>query len=291
MVRTSTLQSCWLHPGTTDSRLLKWNNKCLCSSSPLLKGWSTDYHQTTKCELLAHNEKSTEASFQKHFSNFNSNFSLWNIALQEIEILKKKNGPSHSGKTFKSLLWGSKFTSLHKSLGTKNIRGLSIIQDNVVYTSPLIFSPILKAVQFSCSVMSDSLWPMDCSTAGFPVHHQLPELAQTQFHWVSDAIQPTHPLSSPSPPTFNPSQHQGLFKWVSTSYQVAKVLEFRVQHQSFQWILRTDFLQDWLVGSPCSPRDSQESSPTPQFKSINSSVPSFLYGSNSHIYSWLLEKP
>ena len=94
---------------------------------------------------------------------------------------------------------------------------------------------------------------------------------------VSDAIQPSHPLSSPSPPAFNLSQHQGLFQWVSSSHQVAKVLEFQFQlKHSFQWIFRTDFLLEWLVWSPGSPRDSQESSPTPQFKS-NSSAFSFLY--------------
>ena len=119
--------------------------------------------------------------------------------------------------------------------------------------------------------------PTDCSTPGFPVHHQLPELTETQVHCIGEASQPSHPLSSPSPPTFNLSQHQGLFQWVSSSHQVAKVLEFQLQYQSFQWIFRTDFLYDWLVGSPCSPRDSQESSPTPQFTSINSSVLSFLY--------------
>ena len=74
-----------------------------------------------------------------------------------------------------------------------------------------------------------------------------------------------------------PPQHQGLFQWVSCSHQVAKGLELQLQHQSFQWTLRTDLLEDGLVGSPCSPRDSQESSPTPQFKSINSSALSFLY--------------
>ena len=84
--------------------------------------------------------------------------------------------------------------------------------------------------------------PMECSTPGLPVHHQLPEFTQTLVHWVSDAIQPSHPLSSPSPPTFNFSQHQGLFKWVSSLHQVVKVLEFQLQHQSFQWIFRTDFL-------------------------------------------------
>ena len=84
--------------------------------------------------------------------------------------------------------------------------------------------------------------PMDSSTPGLPVHHQLPEFTQTHVHWVSDAIQPSHPLSSPSPPAFNLSQHQGLFQWVSCSHQVAKVLEFQLQHQSSQWISRTDFL-------------------------------------------------
>ena len=83
----------------------------------------------------------------------------------------------------------------------------------------------------------------------------------------------------PSPPAPNPSQHQGLFQWVNSWHEVAKVLEFQLQHQSFQWTPRTDLLQDGLVGSPGSPRDSQESSPTPQFKSINSSALSFLFSS------------
>ena len=99
---------------------------------------------------------------------------------------------------------------------------------------------LFSSGQFSRLVVSDSSWPMHCSTPSFPVHHQLPEFTQT--HWVSDAIQPSHPLLSPSPPTFNLSQHQGLFQWVSSSNQVAKVLEFQLQHQSFQWIFGTDFL-------------------------------------------------
>ena len=118
---------------------------------------------------------------------------------------------------------------------------------------------------------------MNCSTPGLPVHHQLTEPTQTHVHWVGDAIHPSHPLSSPSPPTFNLSHHQSLFKWVSSSHQVAKVLEFQLQHQSFQWMFRTDFLYDGLVESSCSPRDSQESSLTPQFKGISSSTFSFLY--------------
>ena len=119
--------------------------------------------------------------------------------------------------------------------------------------------------------------PMDCSMPGLPVHHQLPEFTQTHVHWVGDAIQPSHPLSSPSPPAFNLSQHQGLFQWVSSLHQVARVLEFQLQHQSFQWLFRTDFLYDGLVGSPCCPRNYQESSPIPQLKSIDSMVLSFLY--------------
>ena len=131
----------------------------------------------------------------------------------------------------------------------------------------------LSSVTQSCPKLCDA---MDCSTPGFPVHHQLLELVQSHVHQVSDPIQPSHSLSSLSPLAFNLSQHQGLFQWVSSSHQVAKVLEFQLQHQSFQWIFRTDLLQNGLVGSPCRPRDSQESSPTPQFKSINSSALSFL---------------
>ena len=226
----------------------------------------------------------------------------------------------------------------------------------------------MKSPQFSsvAQLCPTLCYPMDCSKPGFLVHHQLLELTQTHVHGGSDAIQPSHPLSSPSPPAFNLSQHQGIFQWVSSLNQVAKVLEFQLQHQfssvqllsrvqlfvtswtaahqaslsitnsqslcklmsiesvipsnhshalsplflpafnlskhqglfkwvsssiqvtkvlelqlqhpSFQWIFRTDFLYDGLVGSPCSPRDSQESSPTPQFKGINSSVISLLYG-------------
>ena len=117
-----------------------------------------------------------------------------------------------------------------------------------------------SSVDQSCLTLCD---PMNRSTPGLPVHHQCPEFTQTHVHWVSDAIQPSHPLPSPFPPAPNPSQHQDLFKWVNSLHEVAKVLEFQLQHQSFQWTPRTDLLSDGLVGSPCSPRDSQESSPTP----------------------------
>ena len=85
---------------------------------------------------------------------------------------------------------------------------------------------------------------MDCSTPDFPVHHQLPELAHTHVGWVGDAIQPSHPLLTPSSPAYNLSQY--LFIWVSSSHQVAKVLKFQLQHQSLQWTCRTDLLQDGL---------------------------------------------
>ena len=138
-------------------------------------------------------------------------------------------------------------------------------------------SYMIVSVQFSRSVVSYSLQPHESQHARPPCPSRTPEFTQTHAHQVGVAIQPSHPLSSPSPPAPNPSQQQGLFWWVNSSHVVAKVLEFQLQHQSFQWTPRTDLLQDGLVGSPCSPRDSQESSPTPQFKSINSSVLSFLH--------------
>ena len=133
-----------------------------------------------------------------------------------------------------------------------------------------------SSVQFYYSVMFDALQRHEQQQARPPCPSPTPEFTQTHVHWVSDAIQPSHPLSFPSP-ALNLSQHQGLFKWGSSSHQVAKVLEFQLQHQSFQWTSRTDLLYDGLVGSPYSPRDSQEPSPTPQFKSINSSALSFLH--------------
>ena len=96
-----------------------------------------------------------------------------------------------------------------------------------------------NSVSQSCPTLCD---PMNPSTPGLPVPHQLPEFTHTHVHRVGDAIQPSHLLSSPSPPALNLSQHQGLFQWVSSSNQVAKVLEFQLQHQSYQWTPRTDLL-------------------------------------------------
>ena len=103
-----------------------------------------------------------------------------------------------------------------------------------LFESSVQFSSVAQ----SCPTLCD---PMNHSTPGLPVHHQLLEFTQTHVHWVGDAIQPSHYLSSPSPPALSFSQNQDLFQWVSSSHKVAKVLEFQLQHQSFQWIFRTDF--------------------------------------------------
>ena len=97
-----------------------------------------------------------------------------------------------------------------------------------------------KRFQFSSVQFLSLCDPMDCGTPGFPVLHHVPEFAQTHVHWVSDVIQLSHPLLSPCLPALNLSQDQGLFQWVSSSHQVAKVLE--LQHQFFQWIFQVDFL-------------------------------------------------
>ena len=102
-----------------------------------------------------------------------------------------------------------------------------------------VFASQLSSVAQACLTLCN---PMNRSTPGLPVHRQVPEFTQTHVRWVSDTVQPSHPLSCPSPPAFNLSQHQGLFQWVSSLHQVAKVLEFQLQHQSFQWIFRSDFL-------------------------------------------------
>ena len=136
----------------------------------------------------------------------------------------------------------------------------------IISILPYHYSYQFSSVSQSCPTLGD---PMNRSTPGLPVHHQILEFTQTRVHRVSDAIQPSHPRSSPSSAP-NPSQHQSLFQWANSLHEVAKVLEFQLWHHSFQRNPRVDLLQNGLVGSPCSPRDSQESSPTPQFKSINS---------------------
>ena len=113
---------------------------------------------------------------------------------------------------------------------------------------------------------------MDYSTRGFPVLHYPPEFVQMHVHWVDDTIQLSHPVLCPSPPAVNLFQNQGLFQWVSSLRQVPKVLKLQLQHQSFQWIFRVGFLQDWLVWSLCSPGDSQGSCSTPQIAACHVSL-------------------
>ena len=132
----------------------------------------------------------------------------------------------------------AKYWSFICSVSSSNeYSGLNFLRMELVWSpcNPVQFSSVTQ----SCLTLCD---PMSCSTPALPVHHQLPEFTQTHVHRVGDAIQPSHPLSSPSPPAPNPSQHQGLFQWVSSLHEVAKVLEFQLQHLSFQWTPRTDFL-------------------------------------------------
>ena len=118
-----------------------------------------------------------------------------------------------------------------------NAKQVSNVTKNiaVICLSSLQFSSVAQSCPTLCN-------PMNRSMPGLPVHHQLLEFTQTHVHQVSDAIQPSHPLSSPSPPAPNPSQHQHLFQWVNSLHEVAKVLEFQLQHQSLQWTPRADLL-------------------------------------------------
>ena len=142
---------------------------------------------------------------------------------EELSTLVKSTGFSLS----------SVFESLLSRLTTGSWAWLT--ERTIIPLTGIQFSSVAQ----SCPTLCD---PMNCSTPGLPVHHQLPEFTQTHVHRVADAIQPSHPLSSPSPPAPNPSQHQSLFQWVNSSHQVAKVLEFQLQYQSFQWTPRTDLL-------------------------------------------------
>ena len=146
-----------------------------------------------------------------------------------------------------------------------------------------------SSVVQSCPTLCD---PMNCSMPGLPVHHQLLESTQTHVHWVGDAIQPSHPLSAPSPPALNLFQHQSLFQWDNSSRQVAKVLEFQLQHQS---VLPMN-TQDW---SPLEWTDwiSLQSKGLPRVFSNTAVKKHLFFGAqpssqfNSHIHTWPLEKP
>ena len=161
------------------------------------------------------------------------------------KILKEMGIPDHLTSLLRNLYAGQEATvrTRHGTMDWLQI-GKGVHQGCIL--SPCLSNLYVEfnSVQFSsasqlCLTLCN---PMDCNMPGFPVHHQLQELSQIHVHQVSDAIQPSHPLSSPSPPAFNLSQHQGLFQSVSSSHQMAKVLELQLQHQSFQWIFRVDFL-------------------------------------------------
>ena len=161
-------------------------------------------------------------------------FDAWSRALK-ASALGQPRGMSGEGDGRGVQDGGYMCTSgwLMSMYGKKPSQNCKVTVLQLKYTNSVHFSSVTQ----SCPTLCD---PMNCSMPGFPVHHQLPESTQTHVHWVGDAIQSSRPLSSPSPPALNPSQHQGLFQWVSSSHQVAKVLEFQLQHQSFQWTLRTD---------------------------------------------------
>ena len=143
-------------------------------------------------------------------------------------------------------------------------------------------NPFARMACGCCSVahLCPTLWDsMDCCAAGFPVLHHLPERAQTHVHWVNDAVQPTHPLSSPSPHAFNLSQHRGLFQWVGSLRQ-------RIGASASASVLPMN-IQGWLVWSPWCPRDSQESSPAPQLETISSSALSLTQCQESVPHGWV----
>ena len=171
---------------------------------------------------------------------------MWNARLDEaqaaIKIMRRNiNNLKYTDDTtlitereeeLKSLLMKVKGES--EKLGLKlNIRKTKIMASDPI--SSLQFSSFTESCPTLCN-------PKHPSTPGLPVHHKLLESTKTHVHWVGDAIQPSYPLFSPSPPVLNLSQNQSLFKWVSSSHQATKVLEFQLQHQSFQWIFRADFL-------------------------------------------------
>ena len=148
---------------------------------------------------------------------------IYNSKKKKKERKKENNSNLHQDE------WIHKIRSIHALEYFSVIKGMRYWFMNLKSWKHYAKKVTHKRLHICCSVAQ---WcptlpnPMDCNTSGFPVHYQLLEFTQTHVHWVSDAIQPSHPLSSPSPPAFNFSQHQGLPKWVSSLHKVAKVLEF-----------------------------------------------------------------
>ena len=178
------------------------------------------------------------------------------------------------------VFWPGEFHGVY-SLWDHKESGVAFISQSCIYTLSQSVSSVAQSFPTLCD-------PMNRSTLGLLVHHQLPEFIQIHAHWVGDAIQPSHPLSSPSPTAPNPSQHQGLFQWVSSSHEVAKVLEFQLQHQSFQWTPRIDLLQGWTgwISLPSKGLSKVFSNTTVQkYQFFGAQLSS---QSNSHIHTWPL---
>jgi len=165
---------------------------------------------------------------------------------------------------------------------------ICLFQIQVVTCTPdlLVTHDSFSSVTLSCPILGD---PINCSTSGLPVHHQLPEFTQTQVHWVGDAIQPSHPLSSPSPPAFNLSQYQGLFQWVGSLHQVVKCWSFSFRISAFnEYWGPISFRMDWLDVLAVQGFSRVFSNTTVQKHQFFSSQLSLW--SNCHIHTWLLEK-
>ena len=197
----------------------------MCSPSWTPLPLPSPYHPSgsSQCTSPKHPVSCIEPRLAIHFL-----YDIIRVSMPFSQIIPPSPSPTESKRLF--------YTSL--SLLLSHIQGYH-------YYLSKFHIYVFSSVQFSSVAQSClTLWnPMNHSTPGLPVHHQLAEFTQTHVHRVGDAIQPSHPLSSPSPPAPNPSKHQSLFQWVNSSpHEVAKVLEFQLQHQSFQWTPRTDFL-------------------------------------------------
>ena len=164
--------------------------------------------------------------------NFYADYIRWNAKLEEAQA-----GIKIAGRNINNLRYADDTTLMTER--EEELKSLLMKVKEKSERAGLKLNTQKTKIMASCPTPCD---PMNRSTPGLPVHHQLPEFTQTHVHWVGDAIQPSHPLSSPSLPALNLSQHRGLLTWVSSSHQVAKVLEFQLQHQSFQWTPRTDLL-------------------------------------------------
>ena len=222
-----------------------------CSLQKSLPSTPKHYHTQSPC-LASTRAGLSSCCFSLLGKTCWNNYLLTDLHIRGLSVLKKKKKKTHCVTSWKELL--SLFRRNHAGLSSglqccffdqhsrgnseysqKYIQVLVIIK---LFINILIFSSVCQSCPTLCS-------PIDCSTPGFPVHHQLLELAQTHVHWVGD--QPSHPLSSPSPPAFSHSQHQGLFKWVSSSHQVAKDWSFSFSiSPSNEYSGLISFRMDWL---------------------------------------------